>query len=182
MVEFLLGVIASPFFYAIACFILMILEAQKDPSRGFISFVFVSVLGCAIYSHLDYLLANIVMVISITVAYLLAGCTWTVYLWSKHCRSVVEKFKGYMSDPINSPHTGMSLQYQIDPERYLSRFVYWVFLWPISVASSFVDDVLGLFKRILSKAFIKISKSSFEEMESIRKLSKEGSGNGNGKG
>ena len=152
MMEFILGVLLSPYFFGLLL-LLMVIYEHKDAAEG-VSFLLVVTLivGYFIFKPSLFIIGVVVA------AWIPIGLLWSIFRWKRHCNKLVNEYNA--RKPFKDAHieqmNRMTLDQDISVENNKSALIYWVLVWPVSLVESLVGDIIHMVSELVTKKFREI--------------------------
>ena len=101
----------------------------------------------------------------IAAAYIPVGIGWSLYRWSRHCKKQFEKYKPSMEKYAHSEDRHDISRYNdavgylkdcTNPRSYVDRIVYWILLFPFSMLSNLVADLIDFVTTFVKEYLISL--------------------------
>lgn len=147
--DFLLGLITGYFVNWIALSALVLLavicEALDAPKTALMLTMFAAFVAYLFFKvPLQYVIYG-------SIGYALLGVVWIIWRYRRYVQDFVEKYPALASYA------------SISPKEEAGRIVHWMIVWPVSMASNLVGDLLVLAKSIVTKWLRGIYESIYQD-------------------
>lgn len=145
MIEFLLGVLLSPYLLLLA-FVCAFAFEYKDGHGASLFWSLVTIPLAYVFFNptLDPLWGYVVV-------YPIIGFAWSLWRWKRHIRSVVQRHK--RSKTYRGKTGAME---DVNPIENKTRIAHWILAWPISFLVNILSDLLKLTETFVKKYVNKI--------------------------
>lgn len=158
MNEFVLGVLASPFFYGAIIGLTIVLDYKEQRGYSVLGMLAMLIVAALIFQpSWSWKVWCIAVVI-----YLPIGIVIAIMRWKAHCSKVELRFDKGEIDLGDA-------RYHVKMSRFSETIAYWVSMWPITLVSLVLTTMLtyveNLIRTTLASTFGRITNNAVDRME-----------------